>query len=456
MSRPYPIARFAGILLCIATAVAAAAAEPSAWSAWRGPSGTGASPDADPPLVWSEEKNVAFKVPIPGRGLASPVVHGDRIFVLTAVPTEADAYAASQREALEKVEKDEWPPAVKPVAQRFVVMALARDDGRVLWQRTAAERVPGESHHIDASWASASPVTDGKRVIAHFGSSGTFAYSMDGELLWQIDLGEMETRNGFGEGSSPALYGDTVVINWDHERESFIVALDARDGKTLWKVERPGEKTSWSTPLIVPRGDGRQVIVAATGKSRGYDLATGRELWSLGGMTANAVPSPVHADGRVFLTSGFRGNALQAVDVHEATGDLEGTPAVAWTHERDTPYVPSPLLSGGRLYFLKHNRDVLSQLAAKDGTVRYVERLPGISGVYASPVAAAGRVYVFDRDGTAVVLRDGEKFEVLATNKLDDGFDSSPALSGKDLIVRGRGHLYRLTQIESPAPGSGN
>jgi len=416
---------------------------PSNWPQWRGPLANGISPDGNPPVRWSEDENIRFKVAIPGRGLASPVVWNDRIFILTAVPADDAAYAASRQAAAEKAERREFPPNVSPVKHRFVVMALSRKDGSVLWERTAVERSPHEGHYVDASWASASPVTDGKRLIAHFGSNGTFAYDLEGNLLWKVDLGEMRTRRGFGEGSSPALHGDTVVINQDHEGDSFIVALDAKTGKQRWKVDRPDEVTSWATPLIVAHGDAYQVVVPATGKSRAYDLKNGRELWRVGGMTVNTIPSPVHRDGVVYLMSGFRGNALQAIALDRATGELEGSEALVWTYDRDTPYVPSPLLYDGKLCFLKHLKSILSCLDADSGKVLLAEqRLPTLHGVWSSPVGAAGRIYVFDRDGHAVVLQMGAELKVLGENTLDEGVDATPAIVEDALYVRGLKHLY--------------
>ncbi len=421
------------------------------WPQWRGPLANGVSPHGDPPLRWSETENVAFKVPVPGRGLASPIVWGDRIFLLTTVAADDEAYAASQEAAAGKLERQEWPPSVEPVKQRFVVLALARDDGRVLWQRTANEKVPHESHYITSSWASASPLTDGKRLFAFFGSNGLFTYDLDGELLWQVDLGDMETRNGFGEGASPAVHGETLVVNWDHEGESFIVALDAQTGKQRWRTERPGEVTSWSTPLIVEHGGRMQVVVAATGFSRGYALDTGKELWRASGMTVNTIPAPVHRDGVVYLGSGYSGNMVQAIDLAKASGELSPGEGIRWQHERHTPYVPSLLLDEHRLYFVKHFRNIVTALDARNGEVLFTEhRLPGIGNVYASPVAAAGRLYFLGRDGHAVVLKSGDTFEVLAENELDESFDASPAIAGDDLFLRGHHHLYRISE-DSPA-----
>ena len=416
------------------------------WPQWRGPLGNGTSPEGKPPTSWSEEENVRFKVEIPGNALASPVIWQDRIFLLTTLATNAEAYAESQKKAAEIFNSGEWPPGVAPVKQKFMVLALSTKDGSVVWEQTASEIVPHESHYIDSSWASGSPVTDGERLYAFFGSNGLYTYDLDGKLLWKKDLGKQRTRNGHGEGSSPALFGDTLVINWDHEDDSFVIALDKRTGKELWRTARPGEVTSWATPLIVEQGGRKQAIVPSTGRSRGYDLKDGSEVWSLGGMTGNVIPTPVTLGNMVYLTSGKRGAILQAVDLAKAQGELEGTPGVAWSHERHTPYVPSVLLYGEQLYFLKGYKNIFTSLNAKTGEVVYTEkRLEGISTVYASPVGAGGAVYIVGRDGAAIVVEHGKEFRVLAKNKLDDNFDASPAISGDDLYLRGRRYLYAIS-----------
>ncbi|RMH17401.1 MAG: hypothetical protein D6696_15855, partial [Acidobacteria bacterium] len=345
------------------------------------------------------------------------------------------------------------PPPIQAAKQRFEVLALARDDGRVLWRRTAIEATPPAGTHPHATFASASPVTDGERIFAHFGSQGLYAYSWDGELLWSKDLGDMQTRNSFGEGSTPALHDGVLVVNWDHEGDSFIVALDAATGAERWRRSRD-EPTSWSTPVVATGGGKPQVIVAATGRTRGYDLATGEVLWQVAGMTLNVVPTPIVAGDVVYVTSGFRGNKMQAIRYAGASGELDaGDPAILWQYDRDTPYVPSPVLAEGQLYFVKRNGGILSALDAATGAVRYAVRLDRPDNVYASLVAAAGRVYVVGRDGTTAVIKCGPSFEVLATNHLDDGFDASPAIVGDVLYLRGRTHLYAIARPLSAAGG---
>jgi outer membrane protein assembly factor BamB len=425
------------VLVLVGSAAAAGADRKPEWPWWRGPLGNGVSPDGDPPVRWSERENLRFKVTIDGDGLATPVVWGDRIYVLSAL-------------SLDGAGKDGAParkPSGTPLAkQRFLVTAYDRHDGSVEWQRVAVERVPHEGHHQESGWATASPVTDGERLYAHFGSAGTFAYTLDGELVWKVDLGDMTTRLGYGEGSSPALGGDTLIINWDHEGGSFVVALDKRTGKERWRKDRPGELTSWSTPLIQEHEGRVHVIVAAGGRTRGYDIRNGDVLWSLSGLGMNAIPTPTYDAGILYLASGKMDSPrMLAVDLHGAKGDLDGSRAVLWTRDRDTPYVSSPLLYRGQLYFFKHVTSLLTAVDAASGATRFVERL-GLGNVFASPVAAAGRIYLQGRDGKALVLAPGPRLQILAENQLDDGFDASPVVVGGDLYLRGRRFLYALAR----------
>jgi outer membrane protein assembly factor BamB len=326
-----------------------------------------------------------------------------------------------------------------------VVQAHNRSDGKLRWRKVVKVQAPHEGTHKDGSFASGSALTDGGRVYAFFGSRGLFALDFKGNLVWEKQFGAMRTRLSFGEGASPVLHGNALVVNWDHEDQDFLVALDKKTGKELWRTERD-EPTSWSTPIVVTHGGREQVIVNATNRVRGYDLATGKALWEAGGMTTNVIPSPVHADGTVYVTSGFRGNALMAVRLAEAQGDVTGKAAIAWSYNRDTPYVPSPLLYKGGLYFLKTNSAVLTRIDVATGKPDYTQRLEGLSNVYASPVAVGGRVYVLSREGVMMVLEAGPALRVLATNKLADGFDASPALVDDEMYLRGQKYLYRISK----------
>ena len=415
------------------------------WGQWRGPAATGVSPDGNPPVEWSETKNVRWKIEIPGKGYGTPVVWEDQIFVLTAVPAGEQAAPAPEPEPQEGDERRRRPK-ITPSMQKFVVMAFDRRDGSILWERTAREELPHEGTHPDGSWASASAITDGEHVYAYFGSHGLYGFDLKGNLVWEIDLGDMKTRRGFGEGSSPALHGDKLVVNWDHEEQSFIVALDKMTGKEVWRKKRD-EITSWSTPLIVEHGGKAQVVTSATNRIRSYDLQTGEIVWEAGGMTVNTIPTPVAADGMVFATSGFRGSALLAINLADAKGDIDGSKAVVWTYDRDTPYVPSPLLYKDTIYFFKVNSGILSSFNAKTGEPYYgPQRLGDVMNVYASPVAAQDRVYIAGRGGTTLVIRHGPKFEVLATNDLDDRIDASPAIVGNTIYIRGHRNLYAIAE----------
>ena len=436
------------VVLCVASFVAWAAEPPANaekyWGQWRGPEATGVAPHGNPPIEWSETKNVRWKIEIPGKGYGTPVVWGDRLFVLTAVAVEEQAAAP----ALEPQEggRSRRRPKITPSMQKFVVMAIDRRDGSILWEKTAREEIPHEGTHPDGSWASASAITDGEHVYAYFGSHGLYCFDVKGNPVWEIDLGEMKTLQGFGEGSSPALHGDKLVVNWDHEGQSFTVALDKMTGKEVWRTNRD-ETTSWSSPLIVGHDGKAQVITSATNHIRSYDLDTGKAIWEASGMTVNTIPTPVAADGMVYATSGFRGSALLAIRLADAKGDIDGSKAIVWTYDRDTPYVPSPLLYKDAIYFFKSNSGILSCFNAKSGKPYYgPQRLGDVMNVYASPVGAQDRVYITGRGGTTLIIRHGPKFEVLATNNLDDRFDASPAVVGDTIYLRGHRNLYAIAE----------
>lgn len=408
------------------------------WHQWRGPLANGTAPHCDPPVQWSETSHVKWKVPIPGEGSATPIVWGNQVFVVTAIRTDRTV------DALPKPEQE--PPGGYKTERpknfyRFEVMSLDRLTGKTCWQRTAAEAVPHEGRHDTNSYASASPSTDGERLYVSFGSQGIYCYDLLGNLQWKRNLGKMVTRFGWGEGSSPALYADSLVINWDHEGQCFLTVLDAKTGKTRWKVNRD-EVSSWATPLVTPYAGGVQIVVNATKRTTGYDLASGKVLWQCGGQTVNVISSPVRFGDMAIAMSGFQGTAAYAIPLG-SIGDITGTDRIAWQYKTATPYVPSPLLVDNRLYFTKWFSPILTCLDAQTGKVLMdAQRLPGLKNLYASPVAAKGRIYFISREGDGLVIKDQLKLEVLGTNHLDEGFDASPAVVGKQLFLRGKKHLY--------------
>ena len=410
------------------------------WPQWRGPRGSGVAPHADPPTQWSEEENIRWKIELPGRGHSTPVVWGDLVFVTTAIPY-GDALPPRESDA---------PGAHDnlPVTHRheFVVLAINRSDGAIAWKTTVNRALPHDQGHYTASLASSSPVTDGEHLFTFFGSHGLFCLDLAGNVVWQTDLGQMQTKHGHGEGSTPALYGDTLVVNWDHEGDSFIVAFDKSTGREKWRIARD-EVTSWATPIVVEHDGNPQLIVPGTGRVRGYDLSTGAVIWECGGLSANIVASPVAGDGMVFIGSSYEKRALLAIKLAGAEGDITGGENVAWQRIRGTPYVPSLLLTDGALYFLTHYQNILTRVDAHSGEDSPgAFRLPGLRNIYASPVAAAGRVYITDLDGATLVISDGEIPRPLAVNQLKDSFAASPAVAGKELYLRGAKSLYCISK----------
>ena len=411
------------------------------WTQWRGPQANGVAPRANPPVEWSEKKNVCWKVELPGKGHSSPIVFGDRVYVMAAAPVG---------EAQKPVHDS--APGVHdsvPVTHRhqYLVMALSRSDGRVLWKKVVREEWPHEGGHETGSPASNSPTTDGELLYAFFGSRGLYCLDMDGAVKWQKDLGKMQTLHAHGEGSSPVLYRDTLIVNWDHEGNSFLYAFDKRTGKQLWKVPRD-EKTSWSTPLVVEVEGKRQVVVSATKRVRGYDLATGALLWECAGLTDNVVASPVYWRGLLIAGNSYYSQAMVAIRLAGAQGDITATTNVVWKLHRLTPYVSSPLLYDDTLYHIRHNQNILVRLNPATGELRGEPlRLDGIRDfIFSSPVGASGRIYVTARDGTTVVLRHDKENATLAVNHLDDSFSASAALVDKEIYLRGEKFLYCLAE----------
>jgi outer membrane protein assembly factor BamB len=411
------------------------------WPAWRGPTANGVSMTANPPVSWSETNNVRWKIEVPGKGHSSPIILGEKIYLTTA---------AAVGEKMPAVHDD--APGVHdsvPVTHRhqFVVMAINRRDGTLAWKKVAKEEWPHEGGHYTGSLASNSPVTDGEMIYVNFGSRGLYAYDLDGNLKWQKDLGKMRTLHSHGEGSSPVVHKDALILCWDHEAESFLYKFNKKTGEQIWKVARD-EKTSWATPLIVEHKGRTQIVTSATKRVRGYDFETGELIWEWKGLAMNAVSSPVATQGIAIVGNSYDFAAMVAVKLDEARGDVTGTKHVTWTLNRLTPYVSSPLLYGDTLYFLRHNQNVLSRMDPISGEFRGEPiRLNGIRDfIFSSPVGAANRIYIPARDGVTVVLSHDRENRQLAANRLNDSFSASPALAGRELYLRGEKFLYCIAE----------
>lgn len=454
-----------GLLLAAASALVVAQSQDQAhWPQWRGPFFNGMA-RGDAPTVWSDTNNIKWKVEIPGRGHSTPVIWGDKIFITTATPTGKPAAAVAA--------KDAAPPAPAPTGaqpataggapqrprrgpggdsspqaeQKFDVLCLDRKTGKLLWQRTAKVAVPHEGYHrAYGSFASNSPVTDGKYLYVSFGSRGIYCYDFNGKLIWEKDLNvQMRMRLGFGEGTAPLLIGDRLVLVFDHEAGSFIVALDKRNGKELWRTPRD-EVSSWSTPLEVEHAGHKQIVVTGTTKVRSYDPENGKVLWEAAGLGANAIPVPVYQDGVVYVMSGFRDPRLMAIKLGKE-GDLSGSDAIAWSQTRGLAYTTSPVLENNKLYVVTDS-GMISAFNAKTGEPYYAQvRLPKAANLKASPVGANGKLYLATEEGDVLVIRMGEKFEVIATNTLaDQVFIATPVIAGGELFLRGQNQLFCISQ----------
>ena len=285
-------------------------------------------------------------------------------------------------------------------------------------------------------------MTDGKHLFVSFGSYGIYCFDFNGKQIWEKDLGvRMKMRNDFGEGAAPVVYGDRLIQTFDQETGSFVVVLDKRNGKELWRKSRD-EVSAWSTPLVVEHKGKKQTIISATKKVRSYDLDSGNVIWECGGLGANVIPAPIHQDGTVFVMSGFRDPKLMAIRI-DREGDLTGSDAILWSQTRGLSYTPSPVLYQDKFYTLTDN-GMLSCFDAKTGQPYYHQTRVGSADSFkASPVGADGKLYVASETGVITVVKMGEKFEVLATNTLENQiFISSPIVAGGNLFLRSQNQLF--------------
>jgi len=409
----------------------------SSWPQWRGPMNSGAALKGNPPVEFGESQNLKWKREIPGKGHSTPVIWEDKIIVTSAVATQEKAAAdtSAQKAA------SPMPTNRTEFVHEFKIFLIDRKDGRVIWEKAVTREKPEEGTHEFGSWASNSPCTDGQHIYAYFGSRGIFCLDFKGSIIWQKDFGQQSKHMNFGEGDSPYLYKDRLFVQWDHNGESFMAALDKKTGKEIWRSKRD-EVTSWATPLAVEINGRTQIITNATNQIRSYDFETGEIIWTSKGMTRNAIPCPVYAEGILYLMSGFRGSALQAIDLAKAKGDISGTDAILWTYNQDTPYTPSPLLMDGRLYFLRANNGFMTCLEAKSGKVIYSgQKTEGINQLFSSPVGVGDRIYMVSKN-RALVLKAGDTFQILSSIPLNDDFIASPVIVDDELFLRGFHSLY--------------
>lgn len=412
----------------------------SYWPYWRGPAADGMAV-GDAPLHWSDTQNVRWKTDIPGRGSSSPVIWGDQIFLTTAIKTGPDTTPESAASPGPKPQP--FGVSGPQVEHKFDVLCLDRKTGKILWQRTAITAVPHEGFQSAyGSFASNSPVTDGKHVYAFFGSRGMYCYDMKGNLVWQKDFGvQMRMRMSFGEGMAPVISGDRLLLVFDHEGDSFMVSLDKNSGKEIWRVNRD-EKSNWAAPLVVEYKGKKQIVVSAVKKVRSYDFDSGKLIWECAGLGSNTIPQPVYQDDMVFAMSGHMSPNLMAIRLGKE-GDLTGTDAIVWSQTKGNSYTPSPVIHDNKLYVLMDN-GMVSCYNARTGEPYYHQvRLPKTYSFKSSPVGANGKLYIASENEDVLVLRMGEKFEVLATNTMTDQmFIATPAITGGEIFLRSQNRLY--------------
>lgn len=404
------------------------------WPQWRGPDSNGISTETKLPEEWSPTKNVAWKVPVPGRGRSSPIVWGDRIFLTTDIEGEK---VDGLKPPVHKLGNDVFrhPDSTgMAVKHKLDVLCFERRTGKLLWQKTAYEGPVYDERHKSGSYAAPTPVTDGRAVYAYFGAEGMYAFDFNGKLLWKFDPGKIQTI-GMGPGTSPVLDGDLIILQCDSsDDKSKILALNKRNGELVWKTERKTNVT-WSTPQLV----GKELITTANDMVVAYDPKTGRELWKGGGVKGNAVPSPVSGNGIVVVSAGYPDKYAYAF---KAGGN--GKPI--WEYTKGTAYVPSPIFYGDYVYLVT-DRALLTCLDAKTGEVKYEgKRPPAPVTMAGSPVAFNGKILLTSEDGDTYVIKAGPDFEVIRTNSIGEPVLSSPAIANGMIVIRGKDHLFAIAQ----------
>jgi outer membrane protein assembly factor BamB len=417
------------------------------WPSFRGPNASGVAEGTNPPITWDLEKsqNVLWKTSIPGLSHASPIVWNNQIFVITAISSDPKPTFKAKDRGIGLANDD--------VRHTWMIFALDKRNGRVLWSEKAYEGVPRAKRHVKATQANATPVTDGRYVVAIFGSEGLACYDTKGKLLWKQDLGVLnpglwdDKESSWGHSSSPIIYRDLVIVQADGHKQSFIAAYNLKDGKQAWRVER-NEITSWTTPTIY-QGKDRVELIANGGRYiRGYDPLTGKEIWRFADNdTQVKMQAPLIAHDLIYITGGYPpGRAMYAFRPG-AVGDISLKPGedkntfLAWTTSKGSPYTPTPIIYGDLLYALADN-GVLSAYDAKTGENIYQQRLP--SSFSASPVAADGKLYLSSEDGDVFVVKAGRQYELLSKNTMGQPLMATPALTQGMLILRGENTIYAV------------
>ncbi len=441
--------------------ILAASALDQNWPQWRGPWQNGVAPSANPPVTWSETNNVKWKAKIPGGGSATPIVWNDRIFIQTAIPTGKKIESKQAQEQPTTGQPGAGPAHVpggpgeqgkggrrgfggpKPdEVYQFAVLCLERATGKTLWQQVAREEVPHEGYRQnEGSFASSSGLTDGKHFYAYFGSRGVYCYDFAGKLAWSQDLGKMRVAMSFGEGSSPTLYKDTIIVLCDHTPKSYLLALDKSTGKERWKADRGVGRVSHCTPLVVEGPKGDELIINSSDRVDAYDPVDGKILWYTGSQRQTPVPSPVFHNGVIYLSRGYRNSDFLALRAG-GRGEIKAS-SYLWHVASGASYVPSILYYNGLIY-VTNEVGIATCVEAETGKQVWRQRLGGL--FFASPTAGDGKIYLVSETGETFVLGAGREPVILARNILDERIIASPAISNGRLFLRSDGSLFCIKQ----------
>ena len=421
------------------------------WPSFRGPNASGVSDGKATPISWDAEKNIniAWKTAIPGLAHSSPVVWGDKVFITTAISSDPKSVFRSglygDVDSATDLSKHTWK-----------VYALDKKTGKILWESVAYEGQPKTKRHIKSTFANASPATDGKYIIAFFGSEGLYCYDMKGKLVWKQDLGVLDAGWFFdpdyqwGTASSPIIYKDLVIVQCDVSKGSFIAAYNLKTGKQVWRTERD-EIPSWGTPTIVQGKTRVELVTNATRAVRAYDPMTGKELWRLTGNPEITATTPIAANDLIFICNSYRPNQpIYAIKQGVANGDIslkdgkETNEFVVWSKQRGGSYMPTPVVYGDFLHVLA-NHGVLTVFNAKTGERVYQQRVADKGGAFsASPIIANGNLYLASEDGEVHVVKAGPKYELVSTNQIGEVMMATPAVSDGMIFIRGQHHVFAI------------
>ncbi|MEW6130928.1 MAG: PQQ-binding-like beta-propeller repeat protein [Acidobacteriota bacterium] len=415
------------------------------WTGWRGNDGSGISTETNLPTEWNATKNIAWRTAIKGRGHSSPIVWGNRIFLTTSIEGQIIPGAEAIRH-IHKGQEYRHPDSVGADHSHAIkLICLDSESGKVIWDKTVHEGRVLDNRHRKNTYASTTPVTDGKFVYLSLEAEGLFCYDFEGKRVWKTAFGNI-AKGGLGPGTSPVLFENLVILQCDQEygETSFLAAFDKQTGKPIWRVQRT-HRRSWATPLIIKVENHFELVTSGAESVIAYDPATGKEIWRAPGVESNAIPSPVTGHNMVYVSAGSEAKRALAIRLG-GKGDLANTPNLVWQFDKATAYVPSPILYGEYLYLVT-DTGVLTCLEAKTGKLIYQARLPIAAQFTASLTAFDEKLLMISEDGDAFILKAGASPQVISVNSIDEPVYASPAIANGKLFLRGEKNLYCIKKL---------